>query len=149
MTRHLSIVAICRAVYCALMIIPGLDGLAQALATHALRQRVLANDLANAQTPGFRAQDIDETPSPFAQVLNATLALARTDGRHLGGVVDETGGAAAGAMLQTSPLLAGAGGNGVDPEATLAALSENALSYQALTAAANGEFLIARTGLLG
>ncbi|MHB8733290.1 MAG: flagellar basal body rod protein FlgB [bacterium] len=131
------------------MVIPGLDGIAQALATHALRQRVLANDLANAQTPGFQAQDVDETSGPFARILQTTLALARTDPRHLEGPIDETGGAATGAALETSPILSGPNGTGVDPDATQAALAENALAYQALATAASGEFAIARTGLLG
>jgi flagellar basal-body rod protein FlgB len=42
------------------------------------RQRVLAQNVANADTPGYRPSDL----RPFGQAV--TAALARTDLRHLG-----------------------------------------------------------------
>lgn len=126
------------------MVIPVLTDLARALALHAFRQRVLANDLANAGTPNFQAQDVVAPPA-FHDVLTDALRLVRTDPRHL------AGDAAPRALVAvvTSPVLAGTHGNGVDADATLAALSANALAYQALAAAAGAEISIARTGLLG
>lgn len=46
------------------------------------RQRVLAANVANADTPGFRPSDV----APFAQVLSrrAPGQLATTDARHMG-----------------------------------------------------------------
>lgn len=44
------------------------------------RQRVLAQNVANADTPGYRASDLQ----PFAQALaGAQGVMARTDPRHL------------------------------------------------------------------
>ena len=44
------------------------------------RQQVLAQNIANADTPGFRPADL----RPFAQTLaRASTSLARTDPRHL------------------------------------------------------------------
>lgn len=44
------------------------------------RQRVLAHNVANADTPGYRASDL----RPFAQALaGAQGAMAQTDARHL------------------------------------------------------------------
>ncbi|MBX6744282.1 MAG: flagellar basal body protein [Acetobacteraceae bacterium] len=44
------------------------------------RQRVLAQNIANADTPGYRPRDL----RPFAQFLaGAGVGLARTDPRHL------------------------------------------------------------------
>ena len=45
------------------------------------RQRVLAQNIANADTPGYRSRDL----RPFAQVLAQAggVGLARTDARHL------------------------------------------------------------------
>lgn len=46
------------------------------------RQRVLAHNIANADTPGFRPRDL----TPFAQAVNtAQQALAQTSPRHLAG----------------------------------------------------------------
>jgi flagellar basal-body rod protein FlgB len=126
------------------MVIPILTDLTRALALHAFRQRVLANDLANTGTPDFQAQDVAST-SPFGRVLQDTLQLARTDPRHLTGGPPQD----AVATVVTSPVLAGTNGNGVDADATLAALSANALAYQALAAAVGAELSMARTGLLG
>jgi len=47
------------------------------------RQRVLAENIAHADTPGYRPRDL----KPFAQLvasLGVGVALARTDARHLG-----------------------------------------------------------------
>jgi flagellar basal-body rod protein FlgB len=45
------------------------------------RQSVLAQNIANADTPGWRGRDL----KPFAATLsNATLGLTRTDPGHLG-----------------------------------------------------------------
>lgn len=45
------------------------------------RQRVLAQNIANADTPGYRPHDL----RPFAQLLAGSggVGLARTDARHL------------------------------------------------------------------
>ncbi|WP_458096436.1 flagellar basal body rod protein FlgB [Roseomonas sp. WA12] len=55
------------------------------------RQEVLARNIANADTPGYRARDV----TPFARHLQRAGgggALARTDGRHLtGSAADRTG----------------------------------------------------------
>lgn len=47
----------------------------------AARQATLAENIANANTPGYRAKDVQ----PFAEVLNQTqLQMAATRGGHLG-----------------------------------------------------------------
>jgi flagellar basal-body rod protein FlgB len=43
------------------------------------RQRVLAQNIANADTPGFRPRDV----AGFARTFGASLDLARTDGQHI------------------------------------------------------------------
>lgn len=53
------------------------------------RQRLLAENVANANTPGFRAQDLAE-PN-FRDLLSkstAKVGMARTTGGHIGGVAD-------------------------------------------------------------
>ena len=59
------------------------------------RQAVLAQNIANADTPGWRARDL----KPLAATLNAIgMGLAQTDPGHLAG----TTGGALGATAQTS-----------------------------------------------
>ena len=54
------------------------------------RQGLLAQNIANANTPGFVAKDL----RPFAQALQQSLPeLAMTDGRHLAGSLASSGGA--------------------------------------------------------
>jgi len=60
----------------------GLFDLAEArLAWVDRRQQVLAQNIANADTPGYRPSDV----TPFASQLQSVLALARTDDKHLAG----------------------------------------------------------------
>ncbi len=125
------------------MMIPGLDDVSRALALHAFRQQVLANDLANAQTPGFVAQDV--VAAPFADVLGQTLALAETDPRHLAGGGDDATSAAG--TLVSAPVLAGTAGTGVDPDAAMAEIAANALAYEAIATATGAEIALAKTAL--
>lgn len=54
--------------------------LASAMARHAAaRHRVVAENIANADTPGYRSRDIQ----PFSEMVNAGLTLARTRPGHL------------------------------------------------------------------
>ena len=76
---------------------PTLRGLTQALTLHQKRHEVLASNLANVETPGFRAQDLDfasalrdafeQQPAPFEalgettpRAVEDTSAPARADG---------------------------------------------------------------------
>jgi flagellar basal-body rod protein FlgB len=68
------------------MVAPSSGSDPTALAEHRLRwlerrQRVLAQNIANADTPGFRPRDL----RPFAETLGRAAAsgMARTDARHL------------------------------------------------------------------
>jgi flagellar basal-body rod protein FlgB len=64
------------------------DLAAQRLAWVDRRQAMLAQNVANADTPGYQAKDV----TPFAQLLaRATPALARTNAQHMAG--PDSGGA--------------------------------------------------------
>jgi flagellar basal-body rod protein FlgB len=82
------------------------------------RQRVLAQNVANADTPGFRPSDL----RPFGQALGAALAL--TDARHLG----PAGGADPRARIERRLADRSMDGNGValDREAIRIADTETA-----------------------
>lgn len=88
---------------------PTMQGIQFALNNLSLRQQVLANNIANAQTPGFVSQDVsfesqlagildgNETASPMATgaVIDAPDVTTRVDGNTVGmesemGRIDET-----------------------------------------------------------
>ncbi len=129
------------------MMIPGLTEVARALSLHAFRQQVLANDLANAHSPGFVARDVDTTTS-FADTLEQTLPLRASE---TGAVPISTAAPSDSDddAIITSPVLAGSEGSGVDPDATMAEIAANALSYQAIATAAGSEIALAKTGIMG
>lgn len=90
-----------------------------ALELRAHRQSVLASNIANAETPGYRAADFD-----FARALRAALARP-------------------GAPLARAEPLPGAqpaaDGNTVDMDAERAKFADNAVRYEAALRALNGQ----------
>ena len=128
------------------MMIPGLTEVARALSLHAFRQQVLANDLANAHSTGFVASDVDMTS--FADTLDQTLPL-RPSGTQAALIPTTPPSDSEDQLIVTAPVLAGAEGTGVDPDATMAEIASNALAYQAIATAAGGEITLAKTGLMG
>jgi len=101
----------------------------QALNLRAHRSEVLASNIANADTPNYKARDFD-----FAAALRGAIgttqrvALARTSVRHL----DGGAGAAPGAALQYRvPVQPSIDGNTVEMDTELAQFSDNALRMQA------------------
>lgn len=95
----------------------------QAVAVRERRAEVLANNLANADTPGFKARDID-----FRAVLNAEQgdsALAVTNSKHMA-----TFGAGAGDLMFRMPLQPSLDGNTVEEQVELSQFAKNALDFQ-------------------
>jgi flagellar basal-body rod protein FlgB len=103
----------------------------QALAVRARRAELLAANLANSDTPNYKARDID-----FRALLGAAqtadgesrVTLAATHGAHL-----QAGGAgsADGELMDRVPTQPSIDGNTVDPQAEYAAFAQNAIQYQA------------------
>jgi flagellar basal-body rod protein FlgB len=95
-------------------------GLERAMSGSLLRQQLLANNLANANTPGFKRSDVD-----FHGVLAQAFAQGPTPASIAGtSFTAQTDGA-------TTMRL---DGNNVDVDTEMANLSENTLDYQSLTA---------------
>jgi flagellar basal-body rod protein FlgB len=106
-----------------------LDFQAQALVLRAERQRLIASNIANADTPGYVARDMD-----FARALREAtgqqqaVAVTATQPRHL----EAAGGAGADAQLQyTRPAQDNLDGNSVDMDRERAAFADNTVKYEA------------------
>ncbi|SDU17386.1 flagellar basal body rod protein FlgB [Halopseudomonas salegens] len=120
----------------------------QALKFRAERASVLANNLANADTPNFKARDLD-----FQSVLQAqqtgndsSFKAARTHAQHLSAesLVDQ----AAGLRFRTS-LQPAIDGNTVDTQVEQAKFAENAIDFQASFTFLNSKFKGLMTALRG
>ncbi|MDR2113192.1 MAG: flagellar basal body rod protein FlgB [Candidatus Accumulibacter sp.] len=102
----------------------------QALGLRAYRQQVLAGNIANADTPHYKARDFD-----FAEALRqavegrgeGSLALARTHAAHLPG----TGGEGLPGLRYRKPVQDSADGNTVEMDVERAQFSDNAIRYEA------------------
>ncbi|NOX76232.1 MAG: flagellar basal body rod protein FlgB [Gammaproteobacteria bacterium] len=105
----------------------------QALNIHSRRSEVLASNLANAETPGYKARDID-FKAALQQVKNgsAGASLKITNPRHITsagtspGRVDDV----LGEMKYRIPSAPSIDGNTVDSLREKAIFMENALLYQ-------------------
>ncbi len=100
------------------LIDPTLEGVARALSVHVRRHRVLAENVANLETPGFRARDTD-----FRRALAAAFASARA-GEAAPRV--ET-------IHEDTSVPPRADGNTVDLDLQMAQLSDNASRYATLS----------------
>ena len=102
---------------------------AQALEARVKRAEVLANNLANAETPGYKARDID-----FASALSRVRESAprQTHSAHMA-LSDQQG-----AILYRTPAQMTLDGNTVETEQEHAAFMDNAIRYQASLNFLNG-----------
>ena len=104
----------------------------QALSLRAERQRLLASNIANADTPGYIARDMDfaKTLKAATGSLPAAGALATSHTGHLG-----TGGAGgakvAGELLYATPSQTNLDRNTVDMDRERASFADNAIKYEA------------------
>lgn len=104
---------------------------AQALRVRDQRQQVLASNIANADTPHYKARDLD-----FKAALQGALSgspaaggvtLATTAPGHL---TAPPGPAADSGLLYRTPAQGSVDGNTVDVDAERAAFAENAVHYE-------------------
>lgn len=102
----------------------------QVMNLRAARQQVLATNIANADTPGYQARDVDfATRLKQLQAGEASGALTTTHARHLA-----AGGSRGPAGLELRYRAAeqpSVDGNTVDLNREMARFSENAIRYQA------------------
>lgn len=103
-----------------------------ALKLRATRQEVIASNIANADTPGYKARDFD-----FSQALNNAvvnqrgpqgMGMAVTDKRHL---VGKTHSVLEADLLYRNDVQPSVDGNTVDMNIEMSNFTDNAIRYQA------------------
>lgn len=114
-----------------------LDFQSQALLLRSERQRLIASNIANADTPGYQARDLD-----FAQALRQATgtagsgtALAAT---HAGHRAPSAGARGEAGLLYATPQQTNLDSNTVDMDRERAAFADNAVQYEATLRFING-----------
>lgn len=105
--------------------------LERAISGASMRQTVLANNLANAETPGFRRSDVD-----FHSAL--TQAMDSGESANIDAVQF---------TAQQEQQTLRADGNGVDIDTEAAAMAKNGLEYEALISVAKSRIEIFQSAM--
>lgn len=122
-----------------------------ALSLRAERQQVLASNIANADTPNYKARDIDFN-SALKQALSSggptSVPLVKTSSAHLGGA---TGGTTPGGvpLLYRTTVQGSVDGNTVDMDVERNQFADNALRYEASITFAGGQLKKLLTAIQG
>ena len=109
-----------------------LDFHGQALTLRSERQRLIASNIANADTPGYVARDID-----FAKALSAATSgqvsrgLAASQPGHRGATGVSANGLADSDLIYAMPGQTSIDGNSVDMDRERASFADNSVKYEA------------------
>ena len=119
-----------------------------ALKFRALRNQVLSSNIANADTPGYKARDFD-----FSTVLKsakaASIPMIGTSDKHLGTSRTSASMPTAAELKYRVPTQPTLDGNTVEADVEQAAFAENALMYRASLAFLDGQIRSIRYALKG
>jgi len=125
-----------------------LDFHGQALALRSERQRLLASNIANADTPGFVARDMN-----FAQTLQQATgapgparALATTQSGH---IATGVAGAAGADLVYATPSQTNLDRNTVDMDRERANFADNSVRYEATLRFINGNVRTLMSAITG
>ncbi len=102
-----------------------------ALKLRGMRQEVIASNIANADTPGYKARDFDFSQAldnAVGQQQSQGLGLAKTDGRHLSGLKQNPLDIQ---LMYRNDVQPSIDGNTVDMNTEMSNFTDNAVRYQA------------------
>lgn len=116
---------------------------ARALQLRSQRSELLASNLANADTPNFKARDLD-----FRNVLSAAQSETRLATTAAGHIPVQGGGSAVHTMYRV-PGQSSLDGNTVDSQVEQTKFAENAVRYRASLSFLNGKISGLMTAIKG
>jgi flagellar basal-body rod protein FlgB len=116
-----------------------------ALNLRAFRQQLLATNIANADTPGYKARDIDFAAALRDVTAGRTVSLNASNGRHLGAA---TGNDPA-TVLYRSAQQPSIDGNTVDMDVERNRFADNAVHYDANLTFLNSQIKLMLAALQG
>ncbi len=123
----------------------------QALMLRAQRNEVLAVNIANADTPNFKARDIDfrAALSQAGSSAGGQLAMSRTETGHLAQNSGDALSPLAAQLKYRLPNQPTLDGNTVEAHVEQTAFAENALQYQASLQFLGGKFASLKSAITG
>lgn len=119
----------------------------QAMKVRTDRSRLLASNIANADTPTFQARDIDfrAVLSDYMEGRESNLAVYSSRKGHFGGSVVRSGGE----VSYRIPMQPSLDGNTVEPDVEIAQFTENSVRYQATLQFISGRISGLRDAITG
>lgn len=99
-----------------------------AVAVRVKRAEILANNIANSDTPNYKARDIDFQSMLAGEMDTQQLQMAQTQSGHNSSVISPD---FASELMYRIPNQASVDGNTVDLQEEMARYTENAVDYQA------------------
>ena len=125
-----------------------LSMLGQSLSMRSRRSELLASNIANRETPGYRAQDlVFEKQLKQALHSDSPGPLQTEDPRHFDGIRKEPISMVTGSQINSYNPDPRMDGNTVDLDKEMAKLAENQLMFQATTRAINWKFRGLKTAI--
>ncbi len=118
----------------------------RALALRADRQQLLASNIANADTPNYKARDID-----FRKALLSAMSGPAAGGNtgNTGSQLPASSSLAAADLLYRIPRQDSIDGNTVELDAERAQFADNAVRYEASVSAVNGKIKSLLAAIMG
>ncbi len=120
-----------------------------ALGVRAARQQTIASNIANADTPHFKARDLDfrsALENAIGGKVGGPVELARTSSRH----IESKGNGATDPLLKyRTETQSSVDGNTVDMDVERAAFAENSVQYEALLTFISGRLRTMQNAIQG
>lgn len=124
-----------------------------ALRLRAKRQELIAGNIANADTPNYKARDIDFKAAMQQATQHATgsgLSAVKTSDKHMSGTAtNNTTSAGPGEPLFRPVMQGSVDGNTVDMDVERNAFADNAIRYEASLLMMNGQIKKMLTAIQG
>jgi flagellar basal-body rod protein FlgB len=112
-----------------------ISSLENALNYSSLKQKVISQNIANADTPNYKAKDVEKGNS-FGSVFNESLKAYRTDSRHF----EFNRPSSTGGIITQKNTQYNNSGNSVDIDKEMSELATNQIYFNALSDRISGKF---------
>ena len=112
------------------------QSLENALNYSSTKQKVTSQNIANSDTPNYKAKDVSNTKS-FQTELDTVIQSYRTDDRHLS---FQSNGTSTSSIVTQQNVNYNSNGNSVDIDKEMTDLATNQLYYNAVTDRLSGKF---------
>lgn len=124
---------------------PALHTIEKGLSGSALRQKAISHNIANVDTPNYKAKKVTFEHT-LQQAMNRSLEAYRTDERHMDFSTSNSRGAY---ITSSNSTMYNHNLNNVDIDREMASLAENQIYYNALIERLNGQFNSLQTAIKG